>query len=590
MRRIPSFTTYLKAWRQVGSLVRLPRGRVLFVALLGAVIGFTESALLGILASVGVAIAGDDTPTIKLPLLALEGLSIPAMIGIGVGLAIATLAAQFLNTVQVARIYADVVSGLRRGCYRDFSQASWRVQRAEVDSTFVNYIVFHVPRTANLVAAVIGQLVASITLVVFIAGAVLISPAISLVVIVLGVLLFLGFLPVRGIARRAGVESQTATRALFASLVEAVAASREIKAYGVEDPVRERINDEIDDLERPAFRVRVASGFVPVLYQRLVFLILLGGVALVYFLDIKDVGAIGASMLIILRAMQQAQHIQAADPVISESLPWVGELVEAREGYRLGSVAYGDVALTGIDEIEFKDVTYAYADEGPPALDRVSFSARRGDLIGVIGPSGSGKSTLSELIVRLDAPQSGSYLVNGRPATDYDQASWAAQVVLVPQMGRLITGSIADNIRFLRTGVSDDEVRRASDQAHLTEDVLEFEEGFTTLVGERGHRGLSGGQRQRLSIARAVAVPPGLIVFDEPTSALDHKAEGVIVETIEALRHNACVIVIAHRLSTLRHCDRVLVLREGKTEAFCAPDELAEASEFFRSAGTTLAP
>jgi ABC-type multidrug transport system fused ATPase/permease subunit len=87
-----------------------------------------------------------------------------------------------------------------------------------------------------------------------------------------------------------------------------------------------------------------------------------------------------------------------------------------------------------------------------------------------------------------------------------------------------------------------------------------------------------------------VAVPPNLIVLDEPTSALDHKAEGVIVETIEALRHHACVVVIAHRLSTLRHCDRVLVLRDGKVEAFCSPAELSERSEFFRAAGTVLAP
>jgi ABC-type multidrug transport system fused ATPase/permease subunit len=433
--------------------------------------------------------------------------------------------------------------------------------------------------------------VAAVTLVVFLAGAVLISPVISLVVIALGAVLYVCFLPVRGIARKAGQESKAATRSLFQTFLEAIAASREIKAYGVGDYVRERVDNEITDLERPAFRLRVASGFVPVLYQRLVFLILLGGVGLVYILEIKDLGAIGASLLIVLRAMQQAQSIQAADPAIAESLPWVGELKEGRERYRTNRTAFGSEELTEIDEIEFTNVTYSYGEEEDAlALDGITFTARRGELLGVIGPSGSGKSTLSELIVRLDEPTSGTYRVNGRDASEFTNQSWTRRVVLVPQTAHLIAASIADNIRFLRPEVSVEQVREASDRANLTADVTELEDGFETEVGERGHRGLSGGQRQRLSIARAVALPPSLIVLDEPTSALDHKAEGVIVETIEALRHHALVVVIAHRLSTLRHCDRVLVLRDGKVEAFCSPAELAEQSEFFRAAGTVLAP
>jgi ABC-type multidrug transport system fused ATPase/permease subunit len=412
-------------------------------------------------------------------------------------------------------------------------------------------------------------------------------------VIVLGAILYFCFLPVRGIARRAGKESQNATRALFTTFREAISASREIKAYGVEDPVRERVNREIDELERPAFRMRVASGFVPVLYQRLVFLILLGGIGLVYALDIHDVGAIGASLLIVLRAMQQAQSVQSSDPAIAEGLPWVAELKEGRERYRTNQTSFGDAPLSDIEEIAFEDVSYSYpgADgaAGTLALNGVSFTAKKGELLGVIGPSGSGKSTLSELIVRLDEPTSGTYRVNGRAASDFDRGDWTRHVVLVPQLGHLIAASVSDNIRFLRNDVSEEAVRLASDRANLTGDVLDLDDGFETIVGERGHRGLSGGQRQRLSIARAVAVQPGLIVLDEPTSALDHKAETVIVETIEMLRKHACVVVIAHRLSTLRHCDRVLVLRDGKVEAFCAPNELEARSEFFRGAGTVFA-
>jgi ABC-type multidrug transport system fused ATPase/permease subunit len=591
MRRIPSFSVSVKAWREVGEFVHISRVRVLVLAFLGMIVGVSESAFLAILASVGIAIAGQGkTSIVKLPLISLSGMSIPSLLEFGAALALTTMFVQFFITYQLSKITAQVNTLMRREIYREFSHASWRTQRSEVESAFVNFIVFHVTRASGLVSAIIGQFTSVATLAVFLLVALAMAPGIALVVLVLGALLWLGFLPVRRITREAGEESKEATRRLFRTFVEAISASREIKAYGVEDPIRERIDEEINDLERPAFRVRVASGFVPVLYQRLVFMILLGGVALVYILDIKDVGSIGGALLIVLRAMQQAQSVQAADPVIAEARPWLAELKEGRDKYAAGRMKVGDATLGDLDEIELENVGYSYGEPGQGlALDGVSFKGRRGELIGVIGPSGSGKSTLSELLVRLDEPTFGTFRVNGRLATDYSRESWTSRVVLVPQLGHLISASVEDNIRFLRDGVTEEAVRSAADRANLTVDVLELEEGFQTKVGERGHRGLSGGQRQRLTIARALAVPPSLIVLDEPTSALDHKAEGVIVETIEALRKHALVVVIAHRLSTLRHCDHVLVLRDGKTEAFCSPDELAEQSTFFREAGTTLA-
>jgi ABC-type multidrug transport system fused ATPase/permease subunit len=592
MRRIPSFSVSVKAWREVEEFVHIGRVRVVILAILGAIVGVSESAFLAILASVGISIAGQgDSSIIKLPFISLSGVSIPLQLELGAALALATMGVQFFIIVQLSRITAQVNTLMRREIYREFSHASWRTQRSEVESAFVNFIVFHVTRASGLVTAVIGQLTSVATLAVFLVVALAMAPGIALAVLVLGACLWLGFLPVRRITRDAGEESKAATRKLFRTFIDAISASREIKAYGVEDPIRERINEEINDLEKPAFRVRVASGFVPVLYQRLVFMILLGGVAMVYILDVKDIGSIGGALLIVLRAMQQAQSVQAADPVIAEARPWLQELKEGRDKYSAGRMIVGDETLSHLDEIELENVGYSYGEEGQGlALDGVSFKARRGELIGVIGPSGSGKSTLSELLVRLDSPTFGTYRVNGRPATDYSRESWTSGVVLVPQLGHLISASVEENIRFLRDGVTEEAVRSAADRANLTVDILEFEEGFQTNVGERGHRGLSGGQRQRLTIARALAVPPSLIVLDEPTSALDHKAEGVIVETIEALRKHALVIVIAHRLSTLRHCDRVLVLRDGKTEAFCSPDELGDQSTFFRDAGTTIAP
>ena len=164
--------------------------------------------------------------------------------------------------------------------------------------------------------------------------------------------------------------------------------------------------------------------------------------------------------------MQQAQIVQAADPAIAEARPWLQELKEGRDKYANSRTRYGTETLTEIEEIELDNVGYSYGEPGQGnALDGVSFKARRGQLVGVIGPSGSGKSTLSELIVRLDDPTFGTFRVNGRPATDFDRESWTARVVLVPQLGHLISASVEDNIRFLRENVTEEAVRSAADRA-----------------------------------------------------------------------------------------------------------------------------
>jgi ABC-type multidrug transport system fused ATPase/permease subunit len=590
--RLPLASSF-EAWKEAKELVHVPRSRVWFVAVMGAGVGITESVFLAIIASVGVSIAGNKAGQVKIPVFgAIDGVSVPALLGLGVALGAATMVASFLIQIELARINTRTMASMRRELYEDFTKTSWPAMRGEVESALITYIINHVPRVSNMLTSIVGQLTAFITLIIFLAAAVLVAPVVALAIIVLGIVLYFAFLPMRGIASKSGEDSKVATRVLFMSFADSVAASREIKTYGVSAPVRERINREIDDLERPQYRLRLVQGFLPILYQRAVFMIMLAGLGLVYALDVKDLGSIGAALLIVLRAMQQAQAVQAAEPSIAEARPWISELINRRDRYRANAFEFGTSHLAGVDEVEFDNVSYRYDVEGgeaPWALDGVSFTARRGDLIGVIGPSGSGKSTLTELILRLDKPQTGTYRINGRDTWDYDEASWTEQIVLVPQFSHLIAASVEDNIRFLRDGITRDAVEDSAVKAHLTEEIGELDNGFETMIGERGHRGLSGGQRQRLSIARAIVRPPSLIVLDEPTSALDHKAEDVIVETIERLREHALVIVVAHRLSTLRHCDRVLVLRDGKREAYCTLDELAERSEFFREARATNA-
>jgi ABC-type multidrug transport system fused ATPase/permease subunit len=199
----------------------------------------------------------------------------------------------------------------------------------------------------------------------------------------------------------------------------------------------------------------------------------------------------------------------------------------------------------------------------------------------VIGPSGAGKSTFIQILLRLRAPTTGRVRVGPLDISDVTLDSWAAAVAYVPQDPVLIRASVADNIRFFRD-LSDTDVREGARLAHLDEVLAQLPDGLDTVL-EPGRAGLSGGQRQRVAIARALAGRPHLLVLDEPTSALDTLSEMAVQETLAGLHGTITVVVVAHRLSTLSSCDRLLVLRDGKVEAFDAADRLAEVSEYYLS-------
>ena len=239
------------------------------------------------------------------------------------------------------------------------------------------------------------------------------------------------------------------------------------------------------------------------------------------------------------------------------------------------------VALERIDDVSFDDVSFSYEGGRRPALAGVSFQIERGELIGIVGPSGSGKSTLVQLLLRLRQPCEGRVLVNGVDASDYALDDWVRRVTFVAQDAHLFNGSVADNVRFYREGVSDDAVRAACRLANIDDEILTWPEGYDAGVGERG-RQLSGGQRQRLTIARALVGEPDLVILDEPTSNLDAKSEAAIRDTSTSLAERAMVFVVAHRLSTLDVCTRIMVIQNGVLCALDQPKVLETSGTFYQ--------
>lgn len=224
----------------------------------------------------------------------------------------------------------------------------------------------------------------------------------------------------------------------------------------------------------------------------------------------------------------------------------------------------GEVPDSVEGRLQLVDVGFSYPSRPDvKVLDGLTLEVAAGEVIALVGPSGAGKSTVSALLARLYDPLRGELRLDGRPLTALDPRWLRRQVGTVAQEPLLFSASIADNIRYGRPEATDAEVEAAARVANAHDFIRGFPEGYATRVGERGVQ-LSGGQRQRVAIARAVLKDPRVLVLDEATSALDAESEHLVQEALERLMHGRTTLIIAHRLSTVRNADRVVVLESGR--------------------------
>ena len=222
--------------------------------------------------------------------------------------------------------------------------------------------------------------------------------------------------------------------------------------------------------------------------------------------------------------------------------------------------------------VAFEAVDFAY-DDGPTTLDQVSFEARPGQLVAFVGPSGSGKSTVLNLVARLYDPTAGKVTIDGNDLRDLSFGSVAELMGFVTQESYLFAGTLRDNIMYGKPDASEAEVEKAARAAAIHDRIMEFEDGYDTLVGERGFR-LSGGERQRIAIARVLLQSPRVLVLDEATSALDTASERRIQSALDELISGRTTLAVAHRLSTIQAADVIHVFDHGRIVESGNHDEL----------------
>ncbi len=360
-------------------------------------------------------------------------------------------------------------------------------------------------------------------------------------------------------------------------LVEAVSGIQTVKALAVEPPLQRRWDEQLAGYVQASFR---ATSLITVAGQVATFIQKATTIAVMWVGAYQVIdGALSIGELIafnmlsaqvtgpLLRMVNLWQEFQQ----VGISIQRLGDVLNTRPepSYNPNRTTLPQIA----GQIALDDVTFRYRPDGPAVLQHVSVTLQPGQVIGMVGRSGSGKSTIAKLMQRLYVPERGRVLVEGVDLAQVDPAWLRRQVGVVLQENFLFNRSVRDNIALTDPGLSMDRVMYAAKLAGAHEFILELPEGYDTVVGEHGCA-LSGGQRQRIAIARALVANPRILIFDEATSALDYESEAIIQQNMAQICKGRTVIVIAHRLSTVRPAHRIYVLDKGQILEDGTHDEL----------------
>ena len=219
--------------------------------------------------------------------------------------------------------------------------------------------------------------------------------------------------------------------------------------------------------------------------------------------------------------------------------------------------------LIELKSIEFKNVSFEYPNSRKGAISNISFKIDAGKSVALVGPSGTGKSTITKLILRFYEPSNGQILINGEDISNFKQDSIRKNMAIVMQDVALFNTTVKENLAIASDGLSEQEIQKAAKMANADEFIMQLDKGYNTLVGERGIK-LSGGQKQRIAITRAILKNPNMIILDEATSALDSESEQLVQDALKKLLYHKMSLIIAHRLSTVRHVDEIIVLKNGR--------------------------
>jgi ATP-binding cassette subfamily C protein len=481
-------------------------------------------------------------------------------------LAVARALARRLETRLVASVREELVSAYRHRIYRAMSMAQWRFLVTRTPSEFAVALTSEIGRVGMAVTQLTDLAVVVMASIVYLALAIRLSAPMAALVVASAMVL--GW-SVHGSLRRAralGGKSAETRGALHAAIAEHVAGIKTARSIGAVP----RHTADFDELTRASHEVGLEVAAAETDLQQHLELGSTILLALIVYVSSTVLDVPPPLLLVLLfvfaRLMPRLVNIYRLLQSLSMALPVI-DGVNALEAQCLAArepEPPSSRAITFAQRIEFDDVEFAYLGRGAePALEGLRLSIAAGQTTAIVGASGAGKSTVADLLTGLLTPTAGRILVDGHPLVAESMASWREQISYVPQDTFMLHDTVRANLEWARPGATEADIWDALRLAAADEFVEDLPRGLDTVIGERGVL-LSGGERQRLSIARALVRRPRLLLLDEATSSLDLENEQRIQQAIDRLQHRITIVVITHRLSTIRHADVIHVIDDGR--------------------------
>ena len=382
-------------------------------------------------------------------------------------------------------------------------------------------------------------------------------------------------------ARRLALEETDVSAALLGALQETFTSVRVAKSFGSEGFELSKLRAAMDDVMRSSWRKGRVSNLEFPVRSILDSLAVVG----IFFIAVAEMraGRLTLSGLILFtfvaRSMISPINLLATSALGVEAVAAASQRIHGLLAEQ-ARVVDGDIVKRTFERsLRLDHCTFAYGERR--AIDDITLEIRKGEFIALVGSSGAGKSTLADLILRLYDPQSGQILIDGVDLRSLKQRDYRRMFGVVSQESLLFHDTVRNNIRYGRDEVSDERIEEAARIANAHDFIMTLPRQYDTIVGDRGLK-LSGGERQRVAIARAVVHNPQILILDEATSALDSESERLVQQAINQVVERTTAIVIAHRLSTVTHADRIIVINQGRIEAAGRHDQLLETSATYR--------
>lgn len=544
--------------------------------------GFGEASLLYLIVRSATALAaGEKRLNISVVFVDLGGVTRTQLTLISAALLGVLLITAAINAWAAATLTAETTRQVRRRVAAEFLAASWERQSTAGPNRLQELGANHTSQLSLALQASASAITSAVNFVVYLVTALVLNPTgfLALALAAVGIAALLR--PLRTAVRRTSKSNLSVARRYNAQVLEAAGTARDIRVFGVQAAVGARIAATADELARLAQRLRFLTRLQPVVYQYLALGLVVVGLQAAGGSSAGTVSELGAVVLLLVRSLSYSQQLNTAMQSLNEANPYLEDLQEALTDLESHREHDGNQELPETRDLTIEAVSYRYGD-GPLVLKDLTMRISAGDCVGMVGRSGSGKSTLLQVLLLLRTPASGRVCIGGLPARELRRELWHQLTAFVPQDNQLIAGTVAENIAFFRPA-DREQIAEAARRAHLHDEILAMADGYDTRVGG-GAGDLSGGQRQRLGLARALLARPSIIVLDEPTSALDMRSEMLVQETLRELHGTVTMIIVAHRLSTMAICDRIVVLEGGTIAAEGRSEQLEKTSAFYAEA------